>query len=83
MRYLDKRAQVICDELKKLSVRQKQPLTGWMCKKGCFMRPEEADADAAPLTPFDSATMHWYGPDEHYWFTTKAVVPQSFDGKPL
>ena len=68
MFYLDKRIQVICDELKKLSVRKSTPVENIFYKKGLFFRPDEAGAAEAPFEPFDSRTMHWYGPDEHYWF---------------
>lgn len=27
--------------------------------------------------------MHWYGPDEHYWFRAEYTVPKSMDGKTL
>lgn len=83
MHFLDKRIQGICDELKKLSVRQRKTVTGLMIKKGNFLSPEDARADAAPFEPFDSLTMHWYGPDEHYWFAAEAEVPESFAGKEL
>ena len=68
MFYLDKRIQVICDELKKLSVRKSTPVEHIEYKKGLFFRPEEACAAEAPFEAFDSKTMYWYGPDEHYWF---------------
>ena len=83
MFFLDKRIKGICDELKKEAVRQRLPLSGWQYKKGNFLRPADADKDAAPYAPFDSRTMHWYGPDEHYWFKTEITVPGSMDGKPL
>ena len=83
MRFLDKRIQVICDELKKLSVRQRAVIPGWFVKKGDFIHPGEAHADEAAFSAFDSASMHWYGPDAHYWFYADAAVPQSFQGKPL
>ena len=83
MFFLDKRAQVICDELKKESVRQKVLIENWEVKEGNFIRPEDAAAAEAPFEPFDARTMHWYGPDKHYWFRTQITVPESFDGKPL
>jgi len=83
MVFLDKRISVICDQLKKLSVKQKKSIDGWVYKKGNFIRPEDAANDSVPFEPFDSAKMHWYGPDEHYWFKTEYTVPQEFDGKPL
>ena len=66
--FLDKRVTGICNELKKLSVKQKFETSDWLIKPGNFLRPEDADADPAPFEPFDSRTMHWYGPDKHYWF---------------
>ena len=83
MFYLDKRIQGICDELRKLSIRQRAPISGWMYKKGNFIHPEDARHDAAAFSPFDCRNMHWYGPDEHYWFYSDTTVPESFQGKPL
>ena len=60
--FLDKRVTGICNELKKLSVKQKFETSDWLIKPGNFLRPEDADADPAPFEPFDSRTMHWYGP---------------------
>ncbi|MBQ8161739.1 MAG: alpha-mannosidase [Clostridia bacterium] len=82
MFFLDKRAQVICDELKKEAVRQHIPLTDWEYKEGFYLRPGEADA-AGPYENFDGKTMHWYGPDRHYWFRRTLAVPESFQGKTL
>ena len=83
MSFLDKRINGICTELQKLSVKQKFPTDSWVYKPGNFLRPEDADADAAPFEPFDCRTMHWYGPDKHYWFRTEVTVPESFAGKSL
>ena len=83
MFFLDNRAQVICNELKKEAVHQKVVLSSWEMKKGNFVTPADALASPAPFTPFDGRTMHWYGPDEHYWFRTDMTVPESFDGKTL
>lgn len=81
--FLDKRIQGICHELKKLSVRQKFETADWQYKAGSFLRPEQADADAAPWEPFDCRTMHWYGPDRHWWFRAEVTVPQQMEGRPL
>lgn len=81
--FLDKRVNGICAELKKLSVKQKFETSNWLIKPGNLLRPEDADADPAPFEPFDSRTMHWYGPDKHYWFRADVTVPQEMDGKPL
>ena len=83
MFFLDKRVQGICDQLKKQAVVQNVRLSGWQYKEGNFLRPADADAAPAPYQPFDSLSMHWYGPDRHYWFTAQVTVPDSFDGKPL
>lgn len=83
MDFLDKRINGICVELKKLSVKQRVATTDWLYKPGNFVRPVDAEADPAPFTPFDSRTMHWYGPDKHDWFRGKVQVPESFAGKPL
>lgn len=83
MVFLDKRAQAICDELKKLSVRQRRTIDAWFYKKGNFIRPHDVEADETPFLPFDSRIMHWYGPDAHYWFKVDMTVPDSFDGRPL
>lgn len=81
--FLDKRVNNICSELKKLTVKQRYETTHWLYKTGNFLRPENADEDPAPFEPFDCKTMHWYGPDIHYWFRADVTVPESFDGKPL
>lgn len=47
--FLDKRVTGICNELKKLSVKQKFETSDWLIKPGNFLRPEDADADPAPL----------------------------------
>lgn len=82
MYFLDKRANVICDELKKLAITDKVVIPNWNIAKGNFVYPQDAYSLGA-FTSFDSTTMHWYGPDEHYWFYTDIVVPDSLDGKEL
>lgn len=81
MDFLDKRVGVICNELKKLKVKQIFPLTQWEYKEGNFVHPEDALNDAAAWENFDCKTMHWYGKDRHYWFRTVYTVPQELDGK--
>ena len=81
--FLDKRVKNICNVLKKLTVKQIYETTHWLYKTGNFLRPENADEDPVPFEPFDCKTMHWYGPDIHYWFRADVTVPESFDGKPL
>ncbi len=81
MEFLDKRIRVICSELKKLSVVQKIPVDDWKYKKGNFIYPQDADADRSEWKQFDCKTMHWYGPDEHYWFRGEFTVPKELGGK--
>jgi len=83
MHFLDKRIQVICNELKKLSVVQSIPVEEFWYKKSNYVFPEDADKAEEPWERFDSKTMHWYGPDRHYWFRTQFKVPESFAGKSL
>lgn len=83
MDFLDKRVNVICNELKKLKVKQVFPITQWQYKEGDFIHPEDAQNDTAPWEDFDCKTMHWYGKDRHYWFRTNYTVPQELDGKPM
>ena len=45
MHYLDKRIQVICDQLKKQRVLKSEPVGSLFCKKGLFYHCEEAHAD--------------------------------------
>lgn len=75
MEYLDKRVKVICDQLKKLMVKKIKPVENWRFKKGNFLRPMDAEKAPEPWEDFDSVRMHWYGPDEHYWFHTEYKVP--------
>lgn len=83
MVFAKERAEVICAQLKKFRKVNKQELTEWQIKEGNFLRPADADASDAPWQAFDSRTMHWYGPDRHYWFHTQYTVPASEAGKPL
>lgn len=83
MELLDKRVKGICDELKKLSVVQKLPIETLEFKKGNFIHPSDAEASEEAWEVFDSKTMHWYGPDQHYWFKVKVTVPESFHQKSL
>ena len=52
MFFVDKRIGVICDELQKLSVKQKVPITTWQIKPGNYLTPAEADAAEAPYATF-------------------------------
>ena len=81
MHFLDKRVNVICNELKRLSIKQTVLPETVEYKPGRYLCPAEADSSAEAWKPFDSKTMHWYGPDQHYWFRSDFTVPQNFDGK--
>jgi alpha-mannosidase len=81
MYFIDKRIQVICDNLNKLRIRNVQPVTDWQYKKGFFLYPSQADAEGEAWESFDGNTMHWYGPDEHYWFRGDIVIPDNLEGK--
>lgn len=83
MRFIEDRISVICNELKELAFVKKEPVKGVVYKKGLYFYPYEADESAEPWEEFDSKTMHWYGPDEHYWFRAEYTVPKSMDGKTL
>ena len=81
MHFLDKRVNVICEELKKLKIKQRLAIDNWKYKEGNYIRPEDADADTAAWADFDCQKMHWYGKDRHYWFKTTYRVPKELDGK--
>lgn len=81
MNFIPKRVQVICNQLQQAVEGHKVALTDWQKKDGLFFRPEEADKSSTPWEAFDSATMHWYGPDKHYWFRTQFTMPQEYEGK--
>lgn len=83
MKYIDKRIGVICDQLKKLAIVQKIPIENLIYKKGNYINPEDVDAAEEKFQPFDSKTMHWYGPDKHYWFRVDFTVPESLNNKPM
>ncbi len=83
MQFLDRRVQVICDELKKLRIKKPLPVTDWEYKKGNYFHPQDADNSGTPWEYFDGKTMHWYGPDEHYWFRTRFTVPEEMGGENL
>ena len=60
MYFIDKRIQVICDQLKALRIRDSRELPNWQYKRGLFFRPEEAEKDGQPWQNFDCKRMHWY-----------------------
>ena len=81
MYFIDKRIQVICDNLNKLRIRNVQPITDWQYKKGFFLYPSQAEVEGGAWESFDGNTMHWYGPDEHYWFRGTLTIPEDLAGK--
>lgn len=83
MRYLDRRAEVICRELKGLSVVSRETIRHLQYKKGNFIYPEDAERADTPWEDFDSQFMHWYGKDEHYWFKAEYTVPEKLSGKEI
>ncbi|MBD5461194.1 MAG: alpha-mannosidase [Lachnospiraceae bacterium] len=83
MEFLDKRVKVICDELRRLQWKQRFPVADWKYKEGNYVHPEDAEASDAPWQDFDCKSMHWYGPDRHYWFKAVYTVPKELEGKQL
>ena len=83
MWFLDKRVQVICDELKKLAVVKTLPMENITYKEGRFLYPSQADKDETSWKPFCQKTMKWYGPDKHYWFQADYTVPQEMKGQTM
>ena len=83
MWFLDKRVQVICDELKKLAVVKTLPMEKITYKEGRFLYPSQADKDETSWKPFCQKTMKWYGPDKHYWFRADYTVPQEMKGQTM
>lgn len=81
MYFIDKRIQVICDNLNKLRIRTPRPITDWQYKKGFFLYPSQAESEGGSWEAFDGNTMHWYGPDEHYWFRGSVTIPEELAGK--
>jgi len=79
MHFLDKRVRVICEELKRLKVKQSFAIDGWKYREGFFIRPEDAAVGA--WEGFDCNTMHWDGEDRHYWVKTVYQGPQELEGK--
>ncbi len=60
MYFIDKRIQVICNQLQLFRFVNKLSLPNWQMKPGQFFRPEEADASETPWVEFDADTMRWY-----------------------
>ena len=83
MWYIDKRIQVICDELNKLITVKTMPFDSIEYKEGLFYYPDQAEREGGEWKEFVPKTMKWYGPDRYYWFRTDYTVPQELDGKAL
>ena len=83
MWFLDKRIQVICDELKKLITVKNMPMEHILYKEGRFFYPDEAEKAEQAWQDFTPKTMKWYGPDKHYWFRADYTVPEELAGKTL
>lgn len=83
MWFLDKRIQVICDELKKLITVKNMPMEHILYKEGRFFYPVEAEKAEQAWQDFTPKTMKWYGPDKHYWFRADYTVPEELAGKTL
>ncbi len=77
MEFLKERIQVICDELKRLSIEDQKRIDNWDYKEGEFVTPQEADKKA--YKRFDASKMHWYGPDRHYWFKRELTLGKEDD----
>lgn len=83
MELLDKRIAGICNELRKLRVKQKLSIEKVVYKKGNYLYPGDAEAAESDFVPFDARNMHWYGPDQHYWFRAEYTVPEELDQKAM
>lgn len=83
MWFIDKRIQVICEELKKLTVVKAVPIENIRYKKGRYFYPAEVESEGMPWQEFPAKTMKWYGPDGHYWFRADYTVPEELTGKTL
>lgn len=83
MKFIEERISVICNELNELRFVNKLPVTGITYKEGLYFTPAEADAADTFWEEFHSEKMHWYGPDQHYWFRASVTVPEEMDGKPV
>ncbi len=83
MKYIDRRIEMICRELKQLSVKQTSSLDFFEYKKGNFCHPTDVENTDVAWENFDSKTMHWHGPEQHYWFRTTYTVSKEMHHKPL
>ena len=83
MRYRKERAEIICEELLKLSIVQSEDVITWKMKEGLFWSPAEADRASEPWQEFNTKKDRWWGHDKNSWFKTEVKVPASFEGKPF
>ncbi|MDR2043983.1 MAG: alpha-mannosidase [Clostridium sp.] len=83
MRFIDKRIKVICDECGKLVVVKRTPLENLQYKKGRYFYPDEAEQAEGSWEDFLPKSMKWYGPDQHYWFRAKVLIPPDWEGRAL
>ena len=83
MRYRKERAEVICNELLKLSVVQSVDVLFWNVKDGLYWSPGEADNSSESWRDFNTKKDRWLGQDKNSWFMTEVKVPESFDDKPF
>lgn len=81
MKYAKERVNIICEQLKRLITVRSVNISEWQCKKGCYITPEEAEKAEETWSEFDCGTKRWYGPDQHYWFRTKTVIPKEMAGR--
>jgi len=83
MWFIDKRIQVICEELKKLTIINQFPLKDIHYKKGQYFHIEEVDNSIEPWETSSQETLKWYGPDRHYWFRAQYTVPKEMENQTL
>ncbi|MGN0299431.1 MAG: alpha-mannosidase [Lachnospiraceae bacterium] len=83
MKFAKERAQVICSQLRGLSIVKRIRLGDFQMKKGCFIDVKEVDESEIPWEPFEAGKDLWYGPDGHYWFRTTVTIPEELDQKPV
>lgn len=83
MKYLEERVKVICENLYDLSIRDKIYINKWKYKEGFYLNYEDVINSSKEFEIFDINTMHWYGKDKHYWFSTSIEVPKELDNKSL
>lgn len=83
MKFAKERVSVLCGQMKKLMVVQKEMIYDWQIKEGCFITPNEAERSEISFRPFDSTKERFYGPDKHYWFQATTKVPENFEEKNL